>query len=398
VDIDLFIARNGPAWSRLAQLTSQARHGLGRLSPVEIDELVVLYQRVSAHLSHARTAYRDPALNMRLTTLVTQASGVIYRGRSRPGSAVVDFFVWRFPAAVYQSGRFIAASAALLLVPAIVMGIWIGTSDAARDVAMPDAAREAYIQDDFEAYYSSDSATNFATQVTVNNIQVALIAFAGGVLAALPTIVMIVYNGLNIGVAAGMFADAGELGRFFGLILPHGLLELTAVTIAGGAGLRVGWAVIAPGDRSRSEALGTEARRAVLIALGLVVAFMVAGFIEGFVTGRGVTTAVRIAIGVLAELAFVLWIVVQGRKATARGLTGELGELDRGWDELAAARERSWTREGPPPPPEQRNGEAVAQATRGDPMAEHLRTSAPGKRRDARRARRRRGRDRQAQP
>jgi uncharacterized membrane protein SpoIIM required for sporulation len=344
VDIDLFIARNVPMWNRLAELTSQARLGLGRLAPSEIDELVVLYQRVSAHLSHARAAYRDPALTMRLTTLVTQASGVIYRGRSRPGNAATEFFVWRFPAAVYQSGRFIAASAALLLVPAIVMGFWLGTSDAARDVAAPDAVREAYIEDDFEDYYSSDSATNFATQVTVNNIQVALLAFASGVLAGIPTVITLVVNGMNIGVAAGLFADAGQLDRFFGLILPHGLLELTAVIIAGGAGLRVGWAVIAPGDRSRSEALGTEARRAVLIALGLMVAFIVAGFIEGFVTGRGVPTALRIAIGVAAELAFLLWIVVQGRAATARGLTGEMGELDRGWDELAAARERAWAR------------------------------------------------------
>jgi uncharacterized membrane protein SpoIIM required for sporulation len=344
VDIDLFIARNTPVWNRLAQLTSQARHGLGRLAPAEIDELVVLYQRVSAHLSHARTAYRDPSLTMRLTTLVTQASGVIYRGRSRPGIAITEFFAWRFPAAVYQSGRFIAASAALLLIPAIVMGVWLGTSDAARDVSAPEEVRAAYIENDFESYYSSDSATNFATQVTVNNIQVALAAFAGGVLAGIPTVYLLVYNGANVGLAAGLFADAGQLDRFFGLILPHGLLELTAVVIAGAAGLRVGWAVIVPGDRSRIEAIGAESRQAVLIALGLMVAFVAAGFIEGFVTGRGVPTALRIAIGVAAELAFVLWIVVQGRTATARGITGELGELDRGWDELAAARERAWAR------------------------------------------------------
>jgi uncharacterized membrane protein SpoIIM required for sporulation len=344
VDIDLFIARNTPVWNRLAELTSKARGGLGRLDPVEVDELVVLYQRVSAHLSHARTAYRDPSLTMRLTTLVTQASGVIYRGRSRPGSAVADFFAWRFPAAVYQSGRFILVSALLLLVPAVVMGVWLGTSDAALDAAAPEAVRETYVTEDFEDYYSSDSAANFGTQVTVNNIQVAFMAFAGGILVCIPTAAVMIFNGANVGMAGGLFADAGQLDKFFGLILPHGLLELTAVVIAGAAGLRMGWAIIVPGDRSRSEALGAEARRAVLIALGLTVAFVMAGFIEGFVTGSGVPTALRIAVGVAAELAFVLWIVVQGRAATLRGLTGEMGELDRGWDELAAARERAWAR------------------------------------------------------
>jgi uncharacterized membrane protein SpoIIM required for sporulation len=344
VDIDLFIARNSPSWERLAQLTAQARRGMSRLEPAEIDELVSLYQRASSHLSHARTAYDDPGLTMRLTMLVSQASGLIYRGRSRPGRAVRDFFAWRFPAAVYQSGRFLAVSAALLLVPAIAMGVWLANSDEALELSAPDAVREAYLEEDFEEYYSSDSAVNFATQVTVNNIQVAIQAFAGGIVFCIPTAFVLVFNGLNIGVAGGQFAAVGEQAKFFGLILPHGLLELTAIVIAGAAGLRMGWAIIAPGDRSRGEALGAEARRSVVIVLGLIVAFAVAGFIEGFITGRGAPTALRIAIGVVAEVAFLAWIVIQGRTATARGLTGEIGELDRGWDELARARERAWAR------------------------------------------------------
>jgi uncharacterized membrane protein SpoIIM required for sporulation len=344
VDIDRFIARNAPAWHRLQELTSRARRRLSGMEPAELDELVGLYQRVSSHLSHARTAYRDPSLTIRLSRLVSEASGVIYRGRSRPGSAVVNFFAWRFPAAVYQSGRFIAASAALLLLPALAVGAWLATSDEALDAAAPDALREAYLEEDFEAYYSSDTAANFATEVTVNNIQVALTAFAGGILACVPTAVLLAYNGASIGSAGGLFVDAGESAKFFGLILPHGLLELTAVVVAGAAGLRLGWAVVAPGDWRRTEALGREARRAIVIALGLVVAFVAAGFIEGFVTGRGLPTWLRIAVGVVAELAFVTWVVIQGRAATERGLTGDVGELDRGWDELAAARERAWQR------------------------------------------------------
>jgi hypothetical protein len=114
--------------------------------------------------------------------------------------------------------------------------------------------------------------------------------------------------------------------------------------VAGAAGLRLGWAVIAPGDRTRGQALGEEARRAGVIALGLALAFVVAGLIEGFVTGRGLPTALRVGIGVVAEAVFVLWIVVQGRAASRHGVTGALGELDRGWDDLAAARERAWAR------------------------------------------------------
>lgn len=343
MDIDKFITVNNPVWSRLADLTSRARRGLRSLQPGELDELVALYQRTSAHLSHARTAYRDPSLTMRLNTLVANASGVIYRARTRPGQAVRDFFVWRFPAAVYQSGRFVAVAAALLLVPAVLIAAWLMHSDSALDIALPEYARDAYLERDFENYYSEDGATNFATRVTINNIQVAFLAFAGGILLCLPTVYMMFINGALLGVAAGAFGAEGDLGKFFGLILPHGLLELTAVVIAGAAGLRLGWAIVAPGDRARSEALGEEARRAVLIALGLVVAFVAAGFIEGFITGRGVPVGLRVGVGVVAEIAFVSWIVIQGRAATARGVTGDLGELDRGWDELAAARDRSWS-------------------------------------------------------
>jgi uncharacterized membrane protein SpoIIM required for sporulation len=344
VDIDRFIARNAATWDRLDDLSKRAGRGVRRLQPAEVDELVDLYQRVSSHLSHARVAYDDRALTGRLTRLVSQANGVIYASRTRTRRAFADFFAWRFPAAVYQSGRFVAVAALLLLGPAVAFGAWLGSSEEALDATASEAVREAYLDEDFESYYSSDPAAEFASQVTVNNVQVAVTAFAFGVMLCVPTALLLAYNGANLGVAAGMFADAGELPKFFGLILPHGLLELSAVVVAGAAGLRLGWAVIAPGDRSRGQALGEEARRAGVIALGLVLAFVVAGLIEGFVTGRGLPTAVRLGIGVLAEAVFVGWIVIQGRAASLRGVTGAMGELDRGWDELAAARERAWAR------------------------------------------------------
>ncbi|HET6953328.1 MAG TPA: stage II sporulation protein M [Acidimicrobiales bacterium] len=346
MDIDRFIARNAPAWARLDDLAGRAGRGR-RLTPAEVDELVELYLRVSSHLSHARVAYTDPALVGRLTRLVSRANGVVYARRARTLRAAGDFFAWRFPAAVWQSGRFLAVSAALLLVPALAFGVWLGTSDAAIEASGPEAARREYLEDDFESYYSSEPAAQFATEVTVNNIQVAITAFAGGAILGIPTVLTMTLNGAYVGLAGGLFADAGELGRFFGLILPHGLLELTAVVVAGAAGLRLGWAVISPGDRTRGEALGSEARAAGVIVLGLALAFAVAGLIEGFVTGRGVPTGVRVGIGVAAEAVFVVWVVVQGRAATRRGLTGALGELDRGWDELARARERTWAGDRP---------------------------------------------------
>jgi uncharacterized membrane protein SpoIIM required for sporulation len=165
--------------------------------------------------------------------------------------------------------------------------------------------------------------------VFVNNVQVAIYAFAAGILLCGVTAYILILNGSNLGVAAGLFAAAGESPKFWGLILPHGLLELSAVVIAGAAGLRLGWAIIDPGDRTRRDALAEQGRRSVVIILGLVVVFLVAGLIEGFVTGSSMHTFFRVGLGVVVALAFWLYIVTQGRLAASNGFTGLLSEEDR---------------------------------------------------------------------
>ena len=116
--------------------------------------------------------------------------------------------------------------------------------------------------------------------------------------------------------------DRGDL--FFGLILPHGLLELTAVFVAAGVGLRLFWSWVAPGDRSRAQSLAAEGRSAGGVAMGLVVVLLVSGVIEAFVTPSRLPTWARIAIGVVAELGFLAYVFVPGRRAFRAGETGDV--------------------------------------------------------------------------
>ncbi|MBW3614065.1 MAG: stage II sporulation protein M [Actinobacteria bacterium] len=324
--LDRFLATNQPVWDRLAQLTGRANGGVSRLSAAEIDELVRLYQRTSSHLSYVRTYYDDPALVARLTGLVAAAGSIVYGARPKSLRALGDFFRVTFPAALWHSRYFVAVAAALFFVPAISVGVWLANSEQAIEASAPPALREAYLNEDFESYYSSKPATEFAAQVTTNNIQVGFLAFAGGVLLCVPTAFLLVFNGGLLGVPAGLFAAAGQSPKFFGLILPHGLLELTAIVIAGAAGLRVGWSLIDPGDRPRRSALTEEGRRSVVLVLGLVATFAVAGLIEGFVTGSSLPTVARVGVGVVVEVAFLLYAWVLGQEAAARGRTGLLGE------------------------------------------------------------------------
>jgi len=318
VDLDRYIAEHRPGWDRLGYLAGRGRRGSQRLSPTELDELVVLYQRASGHLSHTRATYADPGLTASLTRLVADANAVIYGARRPVRTAVRDFVLVAFPTAVWRIRRFVAVAAALTLLPAFAVGTWIATSDAALDASAPEAARAAYVDEGFESYYSSEPASQFAAEVTFNNIQVSITAFAVGIAACIGTAGILAFNGANVGVAGGLFHAVGEWDRFWGLILPHGLLEITAVIVAGGAGLRLGWTLIDPGDRRRADALTEEGRRSVVVVLGLVGGFAVAGLIEGFVTGSPLPTWARVGIGIAVWAAFCTYVVRLGRDAHSR--------------------------------------------------------------------------------
>lgn len=310
----------------MAELSKQARQHPRTLLPAEIDELVSLYQRTSAQLSFVRHHYADPALTSELNALVADANSTLYRRTSSPGAGFRRFFAVSFPAATWHLRRFILVAALATFIPAAVVAVWLANTEEALDIAAPEAERAAYVDEEFEAYYSSAPASQFATEVLINNIQVSFLAFGAGVFLGVGAVFILMYNGAFVGVALSVFIVAGEQPKFWGLILPHGLLELSAVVIAGAAGMTLGWSVIAPGDVSRSEAFTAAARRSVVVILGLMLAFVTAGIIEGFVTPSSLPTAARIGVGVAVEAAFVSYIVAFGRRAAAQGLTGLLRE------------------------------------------------------------------------
>lgn len=306
-------------------MTAAERHP-ERLSAEDVDELVRGYQRVSSHLSTARTVYMDPPLSARLTALVGRAHAVVYGTRPRTWSAIVGFVMEVFPAAVWHLRRPILAATALFTVTAVAVGTWVALSPSAAAAVAPPEVLRRYIEQDFAGYYSAQPAGQFAALVFTNNARVGIVAFATGIAFCVPTALVLLVNGANIGVAGGLFHAAGEAPLFYGLILPHGLLELTAVFVAGGTGLHLGWTLIAPGDRTRGEAVAEEGQRAIVVVIGLVGVFLAAGLIEALVTPSGLPTAARVAIGVVALLAFLGHVIVRGPAAARRGLTGALGE------------------------------------------------------------------------
>ncbi|HSD78361.1 MAG TPA: stage II sporulation protein M, partial [Solirubrobacteraceae bacterium] len=215
----------------------------------------------------------------------------------------------------------VAAGTALV---ATAIGAWIAHNpDVVAAISSPQDLKQL-VNQDFADYYSSNPAGSFAFKVWTNNAWVAALALVGGALLCLPGIYILWQNALNVGVVGGLMAYAGRLDLFFGLITPHGLLELTAVFVAGGAGIRLGWQVVSPGPRPRSVALAEEGRSTLTIALGLVVVLLVSGVVEAFVTPSGLPTWARIGIGAAVWLAFLSYVVVLGRRAVREGDLGDV--------------------------------------------------------------------------
>ena len=321
MDIDAFVAARQGGWWRLQELTERARR-ITRVAPEELDEMVHLYQRAGADLATARVEYTaDSMLVSRLTLLVSDAHGVLYGQRDTEVSRnLLQFATVAFPAAVYALRRYIAVAALLTLLPWAVFQIWLAVSPTAFDVAAPDATAQEYIDQDFEDYYSNQPSQNFATQVFLNNVRVGFLAFASGALLCVFAVALLVWNGANIGVAGGLFTHVGQWDKFWGLILPHGMLEISAVIVAGAAGLRIGWSIIDPGDRPRFHAFVDEARRSAGVLVGLIAAFMLAAIVEGFVTGKPWPTWVRIGIGVFVFVLFWGWTIAFAWRARAEGI------------------------------------------------------------------------------
>jgi uncharacterized membrane protein SpoIIM required for sporulation len=275
---------------------------------------VRLYQQVSGHLARARTSYDDAGLHARLNRVVAEANAAIYGGRPRAGASLQRFFGETFPAAMWASRRFLLVAAACLFVPAIVVGAWLQASPEALDAAIPPDRQADLLESEFVDYYSQAPAEQFSTLVLTNNIRVSVVAFALGCLLCVPGVAILAYNGLNVGGMGGLFVDAGEWTTFFGHIAPHGFLELTAIVITAAAGLRVGWAMLVPGDRRRGDAVADEGRRAVVLVLGCLPVFVVAGLIEGFVTPSPLPLLLRAFVGFVAWVAFLGWALGRGRQ------------------------------------------------------------------------------------
>ncbi|MEW1706118.1 stage II sporulation protein M [Microbacterium sp. NPDC089190] len=330
MDLDALTAARRREWERLDELGRRRR-----LSGEEVDELVTRYRAASADLADIKTsAGRTPQgdyVSILLARTRLRLTGV----RENVLKQLPRFFLLQLPAALYRVRWMTLAVTVFFLVVATLVALWISGDPQAVAALGAQSDLQRYADEQFVDYYRENPNAIFAGTVWTNNAWIAAQCVLFGVTGFWPLMV-IMQNAVGVGTSAAIMIAFDRADVFFQFILPHGLLELTAIFVAGAAGLQIFWAWVAPGRRTRATALAAAGRSLATVAVGLVFALALSGLVEGFVTPREWPWPVKIAIGAAALGVFLFYMLWVGRRAVRAGETGDLTEYEAGTPTLTA--------------------------------------------------------------
>jgi uncharacterized membrane protein SpoIIM required for sporulation/uncharacterized RDD family membrane protein YckC len=288
------IAAGSPRWTAFAaKLTLAQKKGLRSLGENGVRDFVAEYRALSADLARLRTAAGGRAVDelFYLGRLVAGAHNLLYRDRGMPLRAAVRYLFTEGPREVRRSAAPIALAAVLMFLPATIAGVAVARHPTLAPKLMPRAmiqraedgvrrarSGEGYI-DDPQLFRPV-----MASGIIANNVQVTFATFAGGITAGLLSIFLLVVNGVSMGSVVGLYASKGIARLLIAFVAPHGVLELFAICVAGGASFIVAAGLLLPGDRSRRRALVENGRRAIRLIGVSTLLLLVAGTLEGFIS------------------------------------------------------------------------------------------------------------------
>ena len=311
-----FINERKDNWQRLEDLLSLIRgDSLRGLSKMEVREFGELYRRAASDLAIARSETRDPKLINYLNSLVIRAHGKIYRAESQGASLIRQFFARDFPRTFRRNWRYMAIAFAAFLSFAIFgfIATWLDT-DFTHFVMLEGVTEQ--IKSNNQWWLDLNEANQVgASRILTNNILVTFRVFAMGALLGVGAFYDLAFEGARLG---SIFAACYKLNPPFGdslasFVVGHGVIELSTIFFCGGAGMMIGYAIINPGDKTRSAALKKKGIEAAQIVVGCACFLIVAGIIEGFLSPSALPPAVKIGTGVLTGTAMYSYLFLTGR-------------------------------------------------------------------------------------
>ncbi|HMS24592.1 MAG TPA: stage II sporulation protein M [Acidimicrobiia bacterium] len=311
MNIDAFYQSRSGDWRELADLMNSARGRLSRLNRDSIVRFATLYRSTCADLAFARREYAGDAIHYSLETMVARCSSMMYEHRAIDKRKVLYFITTGAFASIAQRPRLLFASFLLMMVPWVASSFYaVANPENAHGLA-PAGVESVIERPSADFQLSPDEKAQASSEILTNNIRISFFAFVGGITAGVVTIITMIYNGVALGTTFGLTVEAGNGGVLWGFVFPHGFLEISCLIVAGAAGLRVGWALVSPGFRTRARALREEGRQALASALVVAVSLFLCGIVEGTISTSGVSAPVGITIGL--SLFSIFWgLVIQG--------------------------------------------------------------------------------------
>jgi len=321
VTAERFVAKKREGWEQFRHTaTRMERSGVAALGPGEIPEFAAQYREVAADLARARTYQVDPRVIAYLERIVSAGHNALYRTRGKERTPLPHYLLRDFPAAVVQSWQYVLLAFLLFMIPAVVGYVMIRERPTlAEEIVSPGmvARAEEAGQRELEGrtYAQEGRATRpaVAAFIITNNINVSFGVFAGGLTAGLLTAWLLFYNGMMLGLSLGLFHNYNALGYLVVFVAGHGVLELTAIFISAGAGFRLAKALIAPGDRTRKDALIVEGRIAARMIGAVVTLLAIAGTIEGLLSTSNAPAIWKYGVSAATTVLLVLYFA-NGRR------------------------------------------------------------------------------------
>jgi uncharacterized membrane protein SpoIIM required for sporulation len=316
-----FIEKRKANWKRLEELIDQARtaRGLRGLSRDEVRELGRSYRRVGADLAIARVESRDQRLVSYLNNLVVRAHGLIYRSESKGARAILDFYIYDFPAVFRRTSRY---TLAVFLIFIALMSLSFFATWRDDDFADFSHVPPAMVQKikDHEKWWErlNKEAPVGAAGIMTNNIIVGVRTFALSVLPVVGTVYALKPSALMFGAVNALVFKYGMGRTLWSFVAGHAVLELTAIFIAGGAGLMIGLSLIAPGERGRREAMVENGAVAIKLMAGCFPMFVIAGLIEAFISPLPIHSGYRFAVSAATAVGLAAYLLKPERKAPDR--------------------------------------------------------------------------------